>query len=175
MNTKPCLLLCTILPVLVLGCATTASRAATGAKPRLTVDIYHSHKSNQVLTLAHTNSPDPGGVANNIEWRCDKKAFSVVLPLVTGWIWTTDGTTNTTTGLFDPNTTVVIDCAPGKVLHLVIAHPPDNMAQTHYHIAVKQNQNLNTTGQKALAAPYYNYDMMEATLTWDDISGSKNP
>jgi len=34
--------------------------------------------------------------------------------------------------------------------------------------------NLATADQRVMAAPYY-WDMMEATLTWDDISGTRNP
>jgi hypothetical protein len=153
--------------------------AASSSSPRVMNEIGHANSHNvrnhnkheDGLSLTNAVTVDSGGATNLVQWHC-KKPFSIVLP-ASNLSWSTlHGTTNTDNQLFDPKYTVVIDSANDVIL-LSITNLVTNTTSTYYHIAVRRDKNK--AQEKTAAAPIYNYDMIEATLSWDDISGGKNP
>src|ERR1044071_5481674 len=159
---------------------TRQSLAAPGSDPKVSVKITHGEKEDQnkhdrKAGLTATNTVTSSGEKNRVRWEIDNKEFSIVLPNAPEFeiLTVPKGSTNSDTHFFDPKAKVVVASA-GGVVELVFKNPP-NKGTAKYHIAVHGSHQETTDTGAGTKAVYYNYDMMEATLSWDDISGSKDP
>jgi hypothetical protein len=182
MKTKLSLMAFAVVFGLLLATHQPATGGAGPQSPRLQIEVAHDHPSGHAngnktendLSLTNTEdhvSSDKNGI---VRWYSTKD-FSIVLPKDSKLTWTRlTGNPNSNTHFFDPTQTDVIE-SDGKEVVLIFSNHPSQ--PTPYHIAVRGSPRSSSTATqgKAPTVAYYNYDMMEATLTWDDISGSRKP
>jgi hypothetical protein len=128
--------------------------------PKIIIELTHHHKAKDALFMDYESTPQ----ASNepvVQWKA-KKSFSIVLPVDTGAQWQTLNKTNDDSGLCDKNY-VVIDSDAKKLITLKFTKGPDKET-IDYVVAVDAS-----TGAHGKAI-YFNYDLMQATLDWKDIS-----
>src|SRR2546421_6414647 len=138
MKKRPGAFYCAALIGAILGITAQNSLAAATSNPRIEITIEHVPQPNgnhhRDVKLTYDVTVDEHATNQVIQWK-GRKPFSIVLPQVSKLEWNTRaGKTNNSPGLFNTNSTVIIDSDSNFHVEIEITmHPGTN---TIYQLAV---------------------------------------